>query len=104
MFWKSSPNKNAAASQQQCAPSSIGMIEKDREPRPEIDLKGDVTLEDMIKVVNSYHQSSVIHSIAQLEHVINSNQKVQDWEVRMVKKTLEKFLAKHDSPLAKALK
>lgn len=111
MFWRTKKTANQAAAASQNIPPQPGGIShhlvdmvKQPQQRQTIDIKGALSARDLEKIAETFHRSPIVHALLQIENATANNAPIQEWELDMAKKTFEEFLAKHDSPLAKALK
>lgn len=64
----------------------------------------ELTYEEVRQAWDAFNQSEIAHPINQLNHVLERGAALSQWEIDQVNKVFEKFNAKYNSPLAKALK
>lgn len=63
------------------------------------------SFEDIKKVCDIYQRSETSHYVERLDEIINqSGYVMSNWEVEQLNNLLDKFSAKYNSPLAKAMK
>lgn len=63
------------------------------------------SFEDIKKVCRVYQHSETAHYADRLDEIINqSNYVMSNWEVEQLNNMYDKFAAKYNSPLAKAMK
>lgn len=86
-----------------CYPSIAGA--KMAQAKTEMPEKlAEASYEDIQRAWEAYNQSEITHPTRQLNWVFDNNHKLSQWEIDQLQKTFEKFQAKYQSPLAKAMK
>jgi biotin-(acetyl-CoA carboxylase) ligase len=81
-------------------PTSLGSIQRTQMPEK----LAEMSYDELELAWRAFNDSEIAHAVRQLNYTLNNNSTLSQWEIDQVNKVYEKFSAKYNSPLAKALK
>lgn len=86
-------------------PIPPGSAAKDQYVRPDMpEAAKKMSFAEVRQVIDAYHSSEIADSVNRLNCVIENGTTLSAWEIEQMNKLFQKFEAKYNNPLAKALR